>query len=150
MVINYSFEEQLKRLISESQDKLHSLELKMKALENEKTSILEALQAFEITLKNYLQHSGQEPEQKPVDWDNILSKCKVHRDRLIAIAEHNNGELKLNQATDILYSGKFIKSHDRSNAYIIIYTLLNEMVDKGIFEKTGRGVYRLSRSKKML
>jgi hypothetical protein len=144
MVTNHSFEEQLRKLISEAQDKLHDIELQIENLNKDKNVSLEGLQAYEITLRNYLREIGQEPEQELVNWDNILSQCKTHRDRLIVIAEHYNGILKQNQATDILYNGKFINSHSRSNAYLIIYGTLNSMVDKKEFEKVDRGTYRLT------
>ena len=116
--------------------------MKIKYLGEKKSSIAEELQSYEGSLRNYLRRSGKEPKQEPIDWSKILKKCRTHRERLIAIAAHNNEELKLSPAIDILFNGKFIKSQNRANAYLIIYGVINSMVDKGEFEKVDRGTYR--------
>jgi len=72
-----------------------------------------------------------------------LSEEQTHKQRLIAIAKHNGGRVRISQATDILYSKGFIKSKKRANAYIIIQSLLADMTEEGQFEKTNPGQYRL-------
>jgi hypothetical protein len=73
----------------------------------------------------------------------LLASQKNHEERIIRIAEQNNGLLKISAATDILYNYKFIKSKSRINAYRIVYGLMLYMVEDGIFQKTGPGEFRL-------
>lgn len=149
MVNNHTFEEQLRKLISETQDELNEIDAQIKSLTSRRTALTEELQSYETSLRSYLKRIGKEQkEERPPDWDRLLKKCRTHKDRLLAIAKHSGGELKFNSAVDILYNGKFIKSKSRANAYVQLYSIVMGMVDKGELEKTERGKYRLVRHTK--
>jgi septation ring formation regulator EzrA len=151
MVNNHSFEEQLRKLISETQDELNKKNEQLQSLEKDRLALTEELHSYEQTLHGYLRRIGKEEEgEKPIDWDRLLENCKTHKQRLIKIAEHSGGELRLNSATDILYNGKHIKSKSRANAYVQLYNIMMGMIDKGELEKIGRARYRITQRGRLL
>lgn len=144
MVSNNIFEEQLRKLISETQDELNAIDAQLKSLESRRFTLTKELQSYETSLRGYLRRSGKEQgEEQPPDWDKLLKRCRNHKGRLLIIAKHSGSELRFNSAVDILYNGKFIKSKSRANAYVQLYGIVTDMVDKGILKKTERGIYRL-------
>jgi predicted nuclease with TOPRIM domain len=144
MVIDRGFEEQLRKLISETQDELNKVDEQLKSFENMKMALSDELQSYEHSLHSYLRRTGKEKEEKaPTDWMRILGSYNTHKERLLAIAEHNNNTLRFNSAVDILYNGKYIKSKSRSNAYVQLYNIVVDMVDDGLLKKTRRGMYKL-------
>jgi phosphomevalonate kinase len=146
MVNNHTFEEQLRKLISETQDELNEIDGQLKSLGNRRLALTEELQSYEASLRGYLKRIGKEQmEEQPPDWDRLLKRCRTHKDKLLAIAKRSGGELKFNSAVDILYNGKFIKSKSRANAYVQLYSIVTDMVDRGILERTDRGMYRIAR-----
>lgn len=144
MVNNHMFEEQLRKLISETQDELNDIDEQMKSLAKRRFALAEELQSYEASLRGYLRRSGKE-EERPPDWDRLLKKCRTHKERLLKIAKHSGSEFRLSSAVDILYNGKYIKSKSRANAYVQLYVIIMGMVDKGELEKIGRGRYKLAR-----
>lgn len=146
MVINHSFEEQLRKLISETQDELNEVDRRVKDLENQRSALAEELHSYEQSLRGYLKRIGQEEEGwQPPDWERLLVKCRTHKERLLKIAEHSRGELNFNPAVDIIYTGKYIKSKSRSNAYVQLYNNVADLVDKGELERVSPGKYKLTR-----
>jgi hypothetical protein len=149
MVINHSFEEQLRKLISATQDELNEVDTQFKSLESQRLALAEELHSYENSLRSYLRRIGKE-EAPPLDWAELLKDCKTHKQRLIKIAEHSGGELKLSVATDILYNGEYIKSKSRANAYVQLYNIMMDMIDKKELEKVGRARYRLTQHSRLL
>jgi predicted nuclease with TOPRIM domain len=144
MVTNNGFEEQLRKLISEAQDELNKANEEFTALENRKSTLTDDIQSYEHTLRNYLKRTGKEEKgESSANWTEILQGCDTHKQRLVAIAEHNNNTLRFNPAVDILYNGNYIKSKARGNAYVQLYGVVEDMVEKGLLKKTGRGTYKL-------
>jgi septal ring factor EnvC (AmiA/AmiB activator) len=144
MVTNNGFEEQLRKLISETQDEINKVEEQLKNYENKRLALNEELQSFEHSLHSYLRRTGKEKEEKsPTDWIGILGSYNTHKERLLAIAEHNNNTLRFNSAVDILYNNKYTKSKSRANAYVQLYNVVVDMVDDGLLKKTRRGIYKL-------
>lgn len=145
MINNHIFEEQLRKLISETQDELNEVDAQFKSLESRRLALAEELQSYQRSLRGYLRRMGRESEEgQPPDWDKLLKNRRTHKQRLLTIAEHSNRELRLSQVTDILYNGKYIKSKSRANAYVQLYNVMMDMVDKGELEKVGRGRYKLT------
>jgi len=144
MVTNNGFEEQLRKLISEVQDELNRTSEELTILENKKASLTDDLQSYEHTLDGYLRRAGKDKEtETSTNWDEILRGYNTHKQRLTAIAEHNNNSLRFNSAVDILYNGNYIKSKSRANAYVQLYSVVVDMVDKGQLKKTRKGMYKL-------
>jgi predicted nuclease with TOPRIM domain len=151
MVINHGFEEQLRKLISETQDELNKVETQLKSIESRRVGLAEELHSYEQTLRSYLKRvTGEAEETQPVNWEDLLRNYHTHKQRLIKIAEQSNGELKLNLAVDILYNGKYIKSKSRSNAYVQLYNIMMDMIGKGELEKIGRARYKLTQRSQLL
>jgi ABC-type transporter Mla subunit MlaD len=144
MVTNNGFEEQLRKLISEAQDELNKTSEELAALENRKSTLTDDIQSYEHTLRNYLKRTGKEEKgEASTNWAEILHGFDTHKQRLVAIAEHDNNTLRFNSAVDILYNGNYIKSKARANAYVQLYGVVEGMVDKGLLKKTRRGIYKL-------
>ncbi|MBA7478867.1 hypothetical protein ES707_14295 [subsurface metagenome] len=144
MVSNHTFEEQLRKLISETQDEFNDANAQIKSWVSRRGVLMEELQSYEASLRGYLKRSGKEQkEEKPPDWDRLLRRGRTHKDKLKIIAKRSGGELKFNSAVDILYNGKFIKSKSRANAYTQLYGIVTAMVDSGILERAERGIYKL-------
>ena len=149
MVVNHSFEEQLRKLISETQDELNKIDEQLKSLEKQRLELAEELHSYEYSLRGYLRRIGKEKEEgEPLDWDKLLKNRKTHKQRLLTIAEHSSGELRFSPAVDILYNGKYISSRSRSNAYVQLYNIVMDMVDRGELEKIDRGRYKLTQQRK--
>lgn len=149
---NHTFEEQIRKLISETQDELNKIDEQLKSLEKQRLDLAEELHSYEHSLRGYLRRSGKEEEEEgePTDWEKLLKNRKTHKQRLITIAQNSGGELRLSPAVDILYNGKYIKSKSRANAYVQLYNVIMNMIDKGEMEKTGRARYKLTRYGQLL
>lgn len=144
MINNDNFEEQLRRLIAETKDELNKIDIQINKLAVQKIPLSEELESYRSSLSSYLKRVGKQvEEEKPIDWDKLFKRVKTHKQRLLIIARYNNGELKINKAVDILYKGKYIKSKNKHNAYVQIYQIVMEMVDKKLFEKTDPGTFKL-------
>ena len=72
-----------------------------------------------------------------------MATDKIHKERLITIAKHSGGKIRVSQATDILCSNGFIKSRKRATAYAMVQGYLADMEYGGEFRKIGPGEYRL-------
>lgn len=144
MVINQAFEEQMRKLISETQDELNNIEAQVKSLENRRLELAEELHSYELSLRGYQRRIIGEKEEQPKDWAKLLRNLRTHKERLLAIATNSDGELKFNSAVDILYNGKYMKSKSRFNAYVQLYQIVQDMIDKGLLKKVGRARYKLT------
>jgi hypothetical protein len=138
-----SFENQVRRLLSEANSELAKIDVEMKTLENRRTVLKQDIQGYESTLNSYLRRSGKQvPDQ--TDWNEPLRECKTHTERLKVIAKRNGGQIKATDAADILYGGGFLKkSSNRKITYIMVQNMLARMTKKGIFEKVTPGTYKL-------
>ena len=151
MISNSNFEEQLRKLIAEAKDELNKIDNQIRNLEVQKAPLSEELRSYESSLRSYLIRVGKQIEEvKPIDWNKLFKRLKTHKQRLLVIAKNNNGELKINLAVDILYKGKYIKSKNKHNAYVQIYQIVMEMVDKKELEKTAPGTFRITSRERLL
>jgi len=142
MVVNNGFEEQLRKLMSETQDELNRINIQIENLEERKTALSNELHSYDFSLQSYLKRVGKQTEEKePSDWGEILKGLQTHKQRLFAITNHNGGKFKLNSAVDILYNGNYIKSKTRHNAYVQLYQIAMDMVDKKELVKIGPGIF---------
>ncbi|MFC1917516.1 hypothetical protein ACFLXH_02560 [Chloroflexota bacterium] len=150
MVINNSFEEQLRKLLSETQDELNKINTQIKNLEERKDALSEELRSYDFSLHSYLKRVGKQVEEsKPSDWAEILKGLQTHKQRLLAIAQHNEGKLKLNSAVDIIYNGNYIRSRTRHNAYVQLYQIAMDMVDKKELVKIEPGMFGIGNREKL-
>ena len=146
MVIdNHSFEEQIRRLLSEAQSELRTIDGEIDILRDKREVVSKEVSACETVLQGFLRRSGKQPL---VDWDTLLANAKTHKDRIRIITEYY-GVVRPNQLTDVLYP-RFIKSKKRGNAYQIVIMNLAKMIDDGIIEKSDSGDYRLIGSQQKL
>jgi len=143
MVINnHSYEEQTRRLLAETQSELTAIGNQMAELQQKWDTLKKEVEAYEVALHGYLRRIGKQASVE-FDWTKFLSEAKTHKERLRLIAKHNDGKIRVNQATDILYTKKLTQTKKRSTAYTMIQRMLADMAEEGIFEKVASGEYRL-------
>ncbi len=143
MIASNGYEEQTRRLLAETQSELRSVETQIDELRNKAGTLAKEVDAYETALQGYQRRTGKQTIIQ-TDWRKLLKNEKYHKDKLKAIAKQNGGNIRISEATDILYTNGFIKTKKRANAYIIIQSYLAEMAEKGgSFEKVAPGEYRL-------
>ena len=142
VVNNHSWEEQTRRLLSESQSELVGLEIQISELLDKQTKLAREIDAYETALKGYLMRTGQK-EVAEYDWKKILANDKYHKDRLVTIAKHYGGKVTQSKATDILFGNKLIRAKKRSTAYAMVQGYLADMAEQGMFRKLNPGEYQL-------
>jgi hypothetical protein len=142
MVINNgSFEEQIKKLLSQTTSELHTIEREIDDLVKKRDVLKVEVQAYEATLASYFKRTGKQPIQE-IDWRQLL-RDKTHREQLIIIAEHKGGKVQVSEATDILIHNGLIDTKRRANGYVIVQSTLADLVKRGIFRKLEAGEYGL-------
>ncbi len=148
---NHSYEEQTRRLLAETQTELTAIGNQMAELQQKWNTLKKETEAYEVALQGYLRRIGKQTGVE-FDWTKFLSEAKTHRERLQLIAKHNDGKIRVNQATDILFTKDFTKTKKRATAYTMIQGMLATMAEEGIFEKVkaGSGEYRLIGSQQSL
>jgi hypothetical protein len=139
---NHLFKEQLFELIDETKLELEEKEKQKEAINKEIESLRLELQGYATALQGYQKRTGQ--EQAETDWKKLITGTDPHKKQILGIMEKLGGIVKPNQLTDILYNNGFIKSKKRSNAYLIVYRNLTELVDAGILERSGNGEYKIA------
>ena len=139
---NHSYEEQTRRLLAETQSELTTIGSQLAELQQRWDTLKKEAEAYEAALQGFLIRIGKQASVE-FDWSKFLSEAKTHKERLQLIAKHNDGKIRVNQATDILYTKKFTRTKKRATAYTMIQGMLTTMAEEGIFEKVGSGEYRL-------
>lgn len=138
---NTSWEEETRRELAQIQTELNEATQTLEQAKAKVEKLSREAEAFELALQSHLRRTGkQEPLGK--NMREILLNQPNHEERIITIAEQNNGLIKVSTVTDILYGYRIIKSKSRMNAYRIVYGLLLNMVERGIFKKTGAAEFR--------
>lgn len=141
MINNHSLEDGLRKLLAEVLSELGKLERDKKELEENVASLRTEAQAYERALQGYLKRTGKEPIDDRI-WAQMRGD-RNHKERLIRLARHNGGIVKVNETSTLLYNRGIIKSKRYQNVYQIIRGLLVDMTENGIFEKIAPGQYRL-------
>ncbi len=150
MMNDDDFEKRLKKLISDTQDEINKVDDEIELLGDKQSDLVEELYSYETSLKNYLKRTGAEIEDGQPVWEELLKNCNTHKQRLLCIAEQNSGELRFNDAVNIIYNGHYITSKSRSNAYVQLYQIIEEMVGKGEMEKIKRGIYKITQRGRLI
>ena len=145
---NGSWEEQTRRLLSDKLSELNKIKTLVQELQEKEARVQAEAQAYELVLEDYLKGAGRQFKTEP-DWLKLLEN-QTHRQRLLIIAEHSGGRIRVSEATDLLYTKHFIKAAKRATAYIMIQRFLKEMREEGKFEKIAPGEYRLIDSQQNL
>jgi hypothetical protein len=138
---NGSWEEQTRRLLSDKLSELNKVKAQVEELQEKEARIKAEVQAYELVLGDYLQGAGRQFKIEP-DWLKLLEN-QTHRQRLLIIAEHSGGRIRVSEATDLLYTKHFIKAAKRATAYTMVQRFLKEMAEEGRLEKIAPGEYRL-------
>jgi hypothetical protein len=141
---NHMFEEQLFKLIDETKLELAEEEKKREEIDRKIEYLRFELQSYATSLQGFQKRTGQ--EQAEIDWKKLIDCKDPHKKQIIRIMEQLGGIARPNQLTDILYNNGFIKSKKRSNAYLIVYGNLVDLVEAGIIEKIGTGEYKFTNS----
>jgi hypothetical protein len=144
----HEFEETLKKLLLETKTELDRLSKEKEELDVKITSLTEETNGYEIALQNYLKRMGKPLFHEP-DWSKVRS-LPTHKDRLIYLAQNLGGKINVSEISSQLFNRRIVKSKKRTNVYQVVTGLLNEMVEKGIFQKTKPGEYSLIDSQQIL
>jgi len=145
---NHSWEEQTRRLLSEAQSELRELQTKIDEMQDRAANLVAEIGGYEIALRGYLSRTGRQEVAK-IEWNKLLSG-QTHKEKLKTIAKQNAGRIRVSQATDILYTGRFTEAKKRATAYSMVQVYLADMTEDGIFEKVGAGEFRLIASQPSL
>lgn len=137
---NYQFEEQVRRLLSQTKSELEMIEAQIAELEGKRAFLRAEVQAFEMTIRGYLRQTGRQETAEP-EWIKLLGG-QINKERLLTIAKHSGGKITVKQATNLLYN-RFIKSKNRSVAYTMIQGLLSNLAQDGKLAKVAPGEYKL-------
>ena len=138
---NGSWEERTRRLLSDKLSELNKVKTLVQQLQEKEARIQAEVHAYELVLGDYLQGEGRQFKTEP-DWPKLLEN-QTHKQRLLIIAEHSGGRMKVSEATDLLYTKHFIKAAKRATAYTMVQRFLKELREEGRFEKIAPGEYRL-------
>ena len=141
MIATYTWEEQTKKLLSEAQEEQKRVEGEIKILEEKQIVLTREVNAYQNALTGYLRRIGK-IELIDTYWVQSLTSLPSHKERIKAVAAHFGGTVTTKQLTDVLFPN-FIHSKSRHNAYVIIQTLLYEMVGDEVFKKNKPGEYQL-------
>lgn len=139
---NQSWEIETKRYLRELQGDLADINGQLEELQKKRDALVREVEAFTTALEVHLRKTGRH-EIIQQDLREILINQPNHKERIKRIAEQNNGLLKIGAAADFLYNLQIMKARSRMVAYRIIYGLVVEMTEQGIFQKSGPGEFRL-------
>ena len=138
---NHSYKEQTERLLAETRDELNALEDRIDTLVDRRIQLAREAEAYTVALEGYLRRTGKHLDDE-TDWKHLLTELK-HKDKVVAIAQHKGGKIRVSDAVNILYGGGFIKAKKRSTAYTMVQVYLAEMKEEGKFTKIQLGEYQL-------
>ena len=134
MTINNGYAEQTRRLLADTQSELGIIEAQITELEERRETLQTEAAAYELVLQGALRRLGKQEIVEP-DWVNLLKSQETHKKRLEAIAKEKGGRIRVNEATDILYTNDFIHAKKRSTAYAMVQSYLADMAEAGDFQK---------------
>jgi hypothetical protein len=142
VITNHAWEEETRRYLAEIQTELANVDKQLEELQAKRDALAHETEAFNTALAVHFRRTGRQETSRPGVRELLINQ-RNHKERIMRIAERNNGMLKIGEAADILYTYGIIKTKSRMNAYRIIYALTADMVDKGIFERSAPGEFRL-------
>lgn len=138
---NYAYEEQTQRLLAETQSELTNIGNQLAGLQRKWETLKKEAEAYETVLQGYLRRTGKHEVAKP-EWAKLL-KGLTHKQKLTTIAKQSGGRIRVNQATDILYTSKLTEAKKRATAYSMVQLYLADMAEDGEFQKVAPGEYEL-------
>ncbi len=142
VISNHSWEEETRKTLALIQTELHDAENEYEDAREKLSRLTREAETMELALQIHLQRTGKQVTVEK-DFRNLLADQKNHQERIKRIAERNDGLLKVRTASDILFNYRLIKSKTPMHAYRIVYALLVNMTEEGIFQKAAAGVFRL-------
>ena len=142
VITNHSWEEETRKYLTDIQTELVDIDKRLEVLQAKRDDLTREAEAFSTALAVHLRKTGR-PETIRQDMKGLLVSQPNHKERIKRIAEQNNGVLKIGLAADILYNYQLMKTKSKMQAYRIIYGLVVNMVEEGIFQKSSPGEFRL-------
>jgi hypothetical protein len=134
-----SYEDETRRLLSEAQSELKTIESKMNGLQQQSLTLLKVINAYQTVLSRIGSDDHQEVKS---DWIKLLDN-KINKEKLEIIAQHNNGKIAVGQVVDILFDNHLVKSQKRNNVYVIVNSALNGLIKDGKIKRIKPGEYYL-------
>lgn len=142
VVSNNDWEDETRKTLTLIQAELHEAEQEYEKVGEKVSKLTREAEAMKFALQIHLERTGK-GQTVDKDMRELLADQRNHQERIKRIAEQNNGLLKVATATDILFNYHLLKSRTRMNAYRIIYGLLINMTEAGVFQKSAPGEFRL-------
>ncbi len=116
-----SYEEQIRKSVAGAEAGIIALEGNAAYLEKRRIVPRNKVQKFETPSQIY---TSKKPGETSEPNQLLLPHCLKHIDTVITIVTQNSGTTEKSQATNIIHSMGFVKSHKYANADHIIQTLL--------------------------
>ena len=142
VIVNHAWEEETRKYLAEIQMELAAVDKRLEEIQARRDALAHEAEAFSTALEVHFRRTGR-PETSRPDMRELLINQRNHKERIKRIAEQNNGVLKIGEAATILYTYRIMKTKSRMQAYRIVYALTKDMVEEGIFKKSGPGEFRL-------
>lgn len=142
VISNHTWEEETRKTLALIQAELHDAQNDYEEAGERLSRLTREAETMEFALQIHLQRTGQGRTVEK-DMQELLASQRNHQERIKRIAERNNGLLKVRTAADILFNYRLMKSKTPMHAYRIVYGLLINMAEEGIFQKSAPGVFRL-------
>jgi len=142
VVSNHAWEEETRKTLALIQAELHDAKNEYEEAGENLSRLTREAETMELALQIHLQRTGK-GQTVEKDMRELLASQRNHQERIKRIAEQNNGLLKVSTAANLLYNYQLIKSKTPMHAYRIVYGLLINMTEEGIFQKSAPGVFRL-------
>jgi len=142
VITNHAWEEETRRYLADIKTELDNVNTQLEALQAKRDALAHEAEALNTALAVHFRRTGRQETDQPSMREFLLSQPN-HKERMKRIAERNNGILKVGQAANILFLWGIVKSKARMNVYRIVYVLAKDMVEEGIFEKSGPAEFRL-------
>lgn len=142
VISNHAWEEETRKTLTLIQAELHDAQNDYEEARENLSRLTREAETMELALQIHLQRTGK-GQTVEKDMRELLASQRNHQERIKRIAEQNNGLLKVASAANILFNYKLIKSRTPIHAYRIVYGLLINMTEEGIFQKSAPGVFRL-------
>jgi len=157
MEADKTIESYLRRMFNEAQKDVNEFDKRIVELKTKRAKVVENVRAYEVALNDYLKQIGKgnqvssvSPLQVEADWEALFKDANSHREKLLAIATHDQGILKFSRAVDILYGGHYMQSKSRENAYIQLSNVVKDMTKRGELDKIEQGTYKLASKQQKL
>jgi hypothetical protein len=136
-----TFIDQAKLLLDEKKGQLRNKQNQIVVLQNECIELLNTISAFQVVLKDTAGPSDITDTDDTLWIRNLQNK--THKDKVILIAQHNNGLIKPKEIVKILVDNQLTTATKLINVHVTVNSTLKELEKEHKIKKMKRGEYQL-------